>query len=491
MTGVFEAQVQLLQGTICGVNRDDHRRFCGIPYALQPVGPLRWCAPKPVSPGRDLIPAENFGPMAPQVLEDVQDSGSTSEACLNLNIWTPRATTKAPVMVWIHGGGFCQGSNRIRGSLFAQSGVVLVAPNYRLGVLGFAAHPLIKDPGANFGLLDLVQALRWVQENIEQFGGDPSNVTIFGVSAGGAAVNLLMTIPSAEGLFHKAIAQSGYGTWPLLRGHPAQAGPLDILHRASQSAEESTAAVFERAGFEDPDLASLMNAAPERLVGGQRGFQLPIVDGDHVTEEPGLLFEQGRMVSVPYLTGANSFDGSVMPSYQLEPGAYSVVLDDFSLQWRTLYGADLDEGETRGIQRVFGDERYLLSAALLADAVAKTGEDAFLYYLDITPPGFPERLGSPHGFDAFLMFESAALYPESVEAKLGQNIREAWISFAQSGRPAVISEDDKDWRPIRDGGAWHHIGGASGISSSKMNERLDWLKHRYRARVAPSVDQAL
>ena len=140
MTGAFEAQVQLLQGTICGVNRDDYRRFCGIPYARQPVGPLRWCAPKPVPPGRDLIPAENFGPMAPQVLEDVQDSGSTSEACLNLNIWTPRATTKAPVMVWIHGGGFCQGSNRIRGSLFAQSGVVLVAPNYRLGVLGFAAH---------------------------------------------------------------------------------------------------------------------------------------------------------------------------------------------------------------------------------------------------------------------------------------------------------------------------------------------------------------
>ena len=491
MTEGAEVQVQLSQGTISGVSRKGYRRFCGIPYAEQPVGALRWCAPQPVSPGSDLVPAENFGPVAPQALEPHESSLQMSEACLNLNVWTPSAAMSAPVMVWIHGGGFCQGSNRVRGSLFAKAGVVLVAPNYRLGVLGFASHPSIKDPGANFGLLDLLQALRWVQENIQQFGGDPSNVTIFGVSAGGAAVNLLMTIPSAEGLFHKAIAQSGYGTWPLLRAHPTQADPLDILHRSSQPAEESTAAVFERAGLKDPDFASLMNAAPDRLVSGQRGFQLPIVDGHHVMEEPGILFEQGRMVSVPYLTGANSFDGSVMPSYQLEPTVYCSVLDKFGLQWRSLYGDDLDGDETRGIQRVFGDERYLLSAALLAGAVAKAGGDAFLYFLDVMPPGFPEHLGSPHGFDAFLMFESAVLNPESVEARLGQNIRNAWISFAQSGCPSVVGENDEDWRPLSAGGSWHRIGTASSVGQGKMDQRLDWIEQLYRAMVSPSTGRAL
>ena len=487
MTKDDQAQVQLSQGTISGVSREGYRRFCGIPYAEQPIGARRWCAPKAVPPGTDVVPAEKFGPIAPQALELDQTGLEMSEACLNLNVWTPTTATSAPVMVWIHGGGFCQGSNRVRGSVFAQAGVVLVAPNYRLGVLGFASHPLIEDPGANFGLLDLLQALRWVQDNIQQFGGNPSNVTIFGVSAGGAAVNLLMTIPSADGLFHKAIAQSGYGTWPLLRAHPGKGDPLDILHRPSQSAEESTAAVFERSGLKEPDLSSLMNIAPETLVTGQRGFQLPIVDGYHVREEPGILFEQGLMLSIPYLTGANSFDGSVMPSYQLDPTVYASVLDDFSSQWRRLYGDDLEEDAMRGIQRLFGDERYLLSAALLANAVSNAGRDAFLYYLDVMPPGFPEKLGSPHGFDAFLMFETAVLHPGSAEARLGQHIRNAWISFAQSGYPSVVVEDEEDWRPLSAGGSWHRVGAASSLVQGEIDQRLDWIEQRYRARIVAST----
>ena len=280
MTGAkSDPKVVLPQGTLIGRQREGVQAFCGVRYALAPVQARRWQPPAPVAASDETLDARFFGPMAPQVSETGRPIAEASEDCLNLNIWKPDQARAAPVMVWIHGGGFCSGSNRVRGSVFAKAGVVLVAPNYRLGMLGFAAHPLIESQQANFGLLDLILALQWVRDHIDAFGGDPENVTIFGVSAGGQAVNLLMTMPQGAGLFHKAIAQSGYGTWPLLRLKTQDQDPRDILGEAPEIAEDNAGAILRRIDARGFSSASLLHLSANTIVQGQRGFQRPSTIG--------------------------------------------------------------------------------------------------------------------------------------------------------------------------------------------------------------------
>ena len=190
--------------------------FKGVPYAAPPVGPLRWCAPQPPAPWDGVRDALVFGAGCLSALENDQRPGPRDEDCLYLNVWTAakHADEKRPVMVWIHGGGFQFGSSAnpaTDGGALAAKGVVVVSFNYRLGILGFLAHPDLdaEAPSGNYGLQDQLMALRWVKANIAGFGGDPDNVTLFGESAGAMAVGILMASPLAHGLFHKAIGQSG------------------------------------------------------------------------------------------------------------------------------------------------------------------------------------------------------------------------------------------------------------------------------------------
>src|SRR5882724_6355477 len=217
-------QVKIEGGVIEGTTGDEAtvRIFRGVPFAAPPVGDLRWKAPQPVKPWAEVRKATEFGArcMQTQVYSAMvfRDSGP-SEDCLYLNVWTPAklASEQLPVIVWFYGGGFVTGSNseaRYDGVHLAAKGAVVVTPNYRLGVFGFLAHPeLTKESGhnasGNYGLLDLVAALQWVHNNIAAFGGDPNNVTISGESAGSFAVSALMASPVAQGLFHKAIGESG------------------------------------------------------------------------------------------------------------------------------------------------------------------------------------------------------------------------------------------------------------------------------------------
>ena len=198
-------------------------------------------------------------------------------------------------MVCIHGGGFRAGSGNISGEVFASHDVVVVSINYRLGSLGFFAHPALDAEQANFGLLDMVLALQWVRDNIDQFGGDPGNVTIFGVSAGGMAVDLLMVSQAARGLFHRAIAQSGYATWALPRTR--QAGdpqPLDMYAGPAQSAEKIASDLVARITDAPQTRQLLRTLDGQQLVEAVVGFQVPIVDGTSLTEEPGILFLRGQ-----------------------------------------------------------------------------------------------------------------------------------------------------------------------------------------------------
>ncbi|MFK7913532.1 MAG: carboxylesterase family protein, partial [Pseudomonadales bacterium] len=242
------APVMTSDGPVIGIRTDQVRSFKGIPYARPPIDGLRWRAPRRPRPWQEPLDAAAFGPACLQPENALRGTGSMSEDCLTLNVWTPaeRAAPR-PVLFWIHGGGFRFGSGQIPGEVFASQGAVVVSINYRMGPLGWMAHPALKSKAANFGLQDMTLALNWVQNNIAAFGGDPNNVTIFGVSAGGMAVNLLMASDAARGLFHKAIAQSGYGTWALPRSRLAsQRAPLAMSYGPPESAEAIASALVSR-----------------------------------------------------------------------------------------------------------------------------------------------------------------------------------------------------------------------------------------------------
>ena len=280
-----------------------------IPYAAPPVGELRWQAPRPAAPWPGVRQATEFGPRCQQgqIFADIVFK-ELSENCLTLNLWTPAAsaTDRLPVMVWIHGGGFQAGAGaepRHDGEAFARKGVVLVTVNYRLGVFGFLSHPeLTRESGrnasGNYGMLDQVAALKWVQENIGAFGGDPGNVTIFGESAGSFAVSALMASPLARGLFHKAIGESG-------AFFSARGGALAPQRLAA--AEEQGAKFGSAMGA--GTLAALRAKPADEVLQAALKTQpwfSPIIDGYFLPEDPAAIFTAGRQAPVPLLAGWNA-----------------------------------------------------------------------------------------------------------------------------------------------------------------------------------------
>src|SRR5690606_13161649 len=262
-SALAEPIVLTAEGLVAGFIKNETIYFRGIPYAQPPVAELRWKAPQPVEPRSGKFEATSCGPACPQR----GYAGVVSEDCLTLNISIPTAAKpdeKLPVLVWIHGGGLVGGTGAAEvfdPRLWNDNGVILVTLNYRLVAMGFFAHKkLDSSSGVNYGLLDMVAALRWVNTNIGAFGGDNTRVTIGGISAGGMAVQMLMTSPLSEGLFQAAISQSGYGTWPLPRSKNAK--PL----RNSKAAESVADALAGRAlgkSNEDISTADLYKSTPE------------------------------------------------------------------------------------------------------------------------------------------------------------------------------------------------------------------------------------
>jgi len=308
------AQVRIDTGTVQGRTEQDGkvRAFLGIPYAAPPVGDLRWRAPGPPPKWDGVRDATKFGARCVQarVFDDMVFRDEQSEDCLYLNVWTPASSpdAKLPVMVWIYGGGFQAGSTsepRQDGQFLAMNGVVVVSMNYRLGVFGFFAHPeLTKESphhaSGNYGLLDQVAALEWVKRNIAAFGGDPSNVTIFGESAGSFSVSALMASPLTKGLIAKAIGESG--AFFTAGGQTLAPRTLDRAEAAGQefgAAHQAESLAALRAMPADAVLAAAMQ-------GGQ-GFRFsPIVDGYLLPEEPVEIFGAGRQNHVPLLAGWNA-----------------------------------------------------------------------------------------------------------------------------------------------------------------------------------------
>jgi para-nitrobenzyl esterase len=304
-------------GTVSGAREGSLAVFRGMPYAAPPTGENRWRAPLPAASWRGVRDALNFAPACPQNPRPsrlIPDGDLTiSEDCLYLNVWTPAGSLREqlPVMVWIHGGGFNNGSAASpvsSGEHLASRVVVVVSLSYRLGAFGFLAHPALTAESrdrtsGNYGLLDLIAGLDWVRDNIAAFGGDPGNITIFGESAGGIAVSMLAASPRARGLFHRAISQSGGSFAP-----PRIAGEGGTNVPPLAVAERRGVALFEQIGAASPAAA---RAVPvERILEAagppvQENLFWPVLDGIVIPDDQYLLYGAGRYNDVPILVGTN------------------------------------------------------------------------------------------------------------------------------------------------------------------------------------------
>jgi len=425
-------------GRLQGAGVDDMAVFKGVPFAKPPVGVWRWRPPQRPDPWSGVRPAVRYG--APCMQKMIEDNGvgpgPPSEDCLTLNVFAPMNALHAsggarlPVMVWIHGGGFVNGSgtaNLYDGSSLARQGVVVVSLNYRLGPFGMFAHPALtaetpKTFLANYGLMDQIAALQWVRRNIDVFGGDPANVTLFGESAGGMSVNRLMTIRTVRGLFHKAIAQSGLG-----REH------CRSLSEAEAQGEAFAAAL----GAPQADAlalralpADVVQAAAEKIPQDQ---WRPVIDGRLLTEGPEAAFAAGREAKVPYLVGSNSleFPPAWTPS---DVKAQAQVPIEARERVRAAYGSHALYEE-----RIVTDVLFTEPARSLARDHAISGGKTYLYRFAVLSTHAPKGLtGAPHASDRQYVFQTLNASPwptDAVDAARAAEISAYWTSFAKSGDP--------------------------------------------------------
>jgi para-nitrobenzyl esterase len=472
------------QGKIVGNMSNGVYSFKGVPYALPPVGALRWQPPKPSNTGSHQLKASEFGPACLQPRRPDRPPVEMDEDCLTMNVWTPAPdSSKRPVMVWIHGGGFRVGSGNLAGEVLAAQGVVVVAMNYRLGPLGFFSHSALNNKQANFGLLDIILALQWVQTNIGKFGGDANEITIFGVSAGGMAVNMLLVSQAAEGLFHRAIAQSGYAGWALPRSRGApQPIPMDMFMGPAKKAEMLASELVGRVIKGDQTRRMLLELDGVALVNALKGFQLPIIDGTSLREEPGILFLQGKQLDVPVITGGNSYEGSVMPASGITQADFKRSLGDDLSMARKLYQDDFNIDPARGLSRMFGDNRYLLSARVLGNSMSHVSSLAWLYYIDfVTAEQKGKYPGTPHGSDAYLLFSGHNADNEQIRA-LSDRLRRYWLNFARTGDPngqGLVQWEPYD--PETDG--WLVFSDKDAFRPAVIQEKLDFIESRYRRRI--------
>jgi para-nitrobenzyl esterase len=427
-------KVTIDSGTVAGAVVAQARVFKAIPYAAPPTGPLRWRPPQPAVRWSGARDATQDGPACPQVIlpggryNEGGYNGPTSEDCLTLDVFAPLHATRAPVMVWIFGGGDTAGADSIApndGRFFARDGVVLVAMNYRLGVLGFFAHPALTraaapgEPLANYGLMDQIAALKWVKRNIAAFGGDPANVTIFGESAGGENVLALMVTPAARGLFEKATVQSG-GGW----------GGSRTLTKA----EADGVALGQKLGLPADATAEQLRALTvDKLVGS--GPTGPIVDGRLMTESPEQGFASGGAAGVPLIVGANSWEASLLPPARYQ--AYSAAL---SPGVRAAYPEDAAD-PAKLAQDAFGDAVMTAPARWYAAQASKTA-GAWLYEFSYVRavrrgklPGANHTSENPYVFDTQMIVPNYAAEIVDQDRQVAAFMHACWVGFAKTGRP--------------------------------------------------------
>jgi para-nitrobenzyl esterase len=463
-TGIVNAQVKTTNGELKGsATRDGRLRiFKGIPYAAPPVGGLRWKEPRPAATWEGVRDATGFGAHCVQgpVFPDITFNRPASEDCLFLNIWTPAKTAeeRLPVMVWIHGGGFQAGTGpepRHDGEAFARKGVVLVTLNYRLGVFGFFSHPELtreseRNASGNYGLLDQVAALRWVKDNIAAFGGNPNNVTIFGESAGSFAVSVLMASPLANGLFHKAIGESGAYF---------SAGPTTLPLRPLAAAEQQGVTFASSLGADS--VAALRGKPAEEILGGAMKTMpwfAPSLDGYFLREDVHATYRAGKQARVPLLAGWNADEVRV----SVVLGKDKPTRARFVEQTRKRFGDHADA--VLAAYPASNDAEAVEAAAALAsdlfighgtwkwiEAHSQTGgAPVYRFSFDRKIPVAPDAtfngvaatsrdIGARHAGEIQYVFGTLDSVPnvrwEASDRKLSDAMTTYWTNFARTGDP--------------------------------------------------------
>lgn len=445
-------------GRLEGVRKNNVIVFKGIPYAAAPVGLLRWRPPQPAPKWTGTRPAQHFGHDCMQLPLDSLGSGlEPAEDCLTLNIWRPAgpAHKKRPVMVWITGGGnvnINSASPVYDGTQFARKDVLLVSFNYRVGRFGFFAHPALsaeypQEMKGNYGLMDQLAALQWVKRNIEAFGGDANNVTVFGESAGAFGVHVLMTSPQANGLFHKAISLSGGGRTGFVPGRRlSQEGPDGL-----PSAEQVGVAFATRVGIQGEDAAALIalrKLAAKSIVGDLNmatlaqnftTFSNTMIDGKLVVDEPGTLYKAGAYQRVPLIIGATDQDLAFPTATTMEQ-----ALAVFPAPDRPAALAAYDPWGTGDVKavatQISSDQLMVEPARFVARALSAKSTPVYEYRFSYVASSIRDKVrGAKHASELPYVFDTLkARYGAAVseeDQQMAKLVNSYWISTAKSGAP--------------------------------------------------------
>jgi para-nitrobenzyl esterase len=421
--------IKIASGRLTGAKDDGLSIFKGIPYAAPPIGDLRWRPPQPPLAWDGVRECTNFGPAAPQIVPEAMSMFGAkpdtpqSEDCLSLNIWTPDVDpgAKLPVMVWIHGGGFRTGMNRhpmYTGAELAKRGVVVVNINYRLNLFGMFAHPLLsqesgQNASGNYSMMDILAAFKWVRENITAFGGDETNVTAFGESAGSRALSCLLASPLSDGLFDRAICESGA-----------------VADVSFSRADRETAGLDVMARLGGTDLESMRNIPTEAFVPEMDTFPSnPIIDGHVMREDPIDVYRDGRQLKVPVILGVNGDEATLFTKGF--SGAVEVPAE---------YGDDPDIAAAKMARKRFVDPVHEQARWHQA-----TGADTYLYQFTRVPPyRAGEILGSFHGSEISYvfgggircgMFEPQSPRITDIDRAISDAMMSAWVNFAENSSP--------------------------------------------------------
>ncbi len=450
-------ETKVADGALAGKPEGAATAFLGIPYAKPPVGDLRWRAPEPNAPWSGVLHATKFSDSCAQIIDpkgghpwtaEYVPQNKASEDCLYLNVWTPAhaANEHLPVMVWIYGGAFINGSSEVPiydGAALAAKGIVVVSMNYRLGVFGFLAHPELsaespQHVSGNYGLLDILAALQWVHRNVAAFGGDPDAVTISGQSAGAGAVLDLIVSPLAKGLFARAIPQSGAG--------------INFETPTLRQAEQMGAAIAEKNGA--PSLAALRALSMDQLlhlnldVPGKPKWLtfLPIVDGWFLPDAPDKLLAEGRYNDTPVMTGMTANEGSGFDrKYGLMmPQECKSYIDQsmapMGAAFRKVYLGKPGLNCNVGVKQLFRD-RGLAATYLWTLARLKTGHaPIYVYYYDHTEPGsMSAHYGAFHSADIPYVFGTLDKSPNrpftAKDREISKKVSAYWVNFVKTGNP--------------------------------------------------------
>lgn len=456
-TKLQPGQVMIDGGIIQGVVNQDLAIYKGIPFASAPIGELRWKAPQPIEKWEGVKQTIDY---APAPMQGGNPASGKSEDCLYLNVWTPAKSNeeKLPVLVWIYGGGFSFGSTSDpvhNGEHLARKGVVLVSIAYRVGQLGFLAHPELsaenpKGVSGNYGLLDMIAGLEWIQNNITAFGGDPSKVTIFGESAGGIAVSMLCASPLTKDLFHGAISQSG-GSFGPTRPTTFPGENMKTLQQAEQDGIDYIQKT------DASSIAELRKLDADKLpMGMGMGGAWPIVDGYVIPDDQFKLYEAGNFNDVPVLIGYNSDEGLSFPSGRSPQDYISGVKVRFGP-----FADDLLKAYPVGEEKISRSARNLMRDAAFgwqtwswARLQSKTGKSkVFLYYFD-QHAQYPEDSpqfdhGTPHGVDVpfvFMNLDTVNSNTTKSDLEVSEIMGTYWTNFAKYGDPNGVHLPE--WTPF-------------------------------------------